>query len=81
MNPEQQAISARLTWPVYGVTCSSMDEVLCINGVRVIVYPNGKLDILAVDDRRDYALEAEASIRARFGDLILGHVKTYYHNR
>lgn len=79
MNAEQQALAAKLTWPGFHggePVASGVDTTLRVNGVRVILYPSGKLDILAVEDS-DYARRCEARIREELGDLILGHVRTY----
>ena len=75
-NQAQRDTMAKVSWPVYGVTATHLDTVLYVNGVRLIVYPNGKLDVLAVEND-DHARETEASIRERFGHLILGHVAPY----
>lgn len=77
LDPRQKSAMRDLTWPgMHGVTASHMDVVQYVNGVRIIVYPNGKLDILTVSDTPS-AREAEAKIREKFGDKILGHVRTY----
>jgi hypothetical protein len=54
----------------------TVERVLKINGVRVIIYPNSKIDLLTIDDT-EWARATAAIIRERHGDLILGHVTPF----
>jgi hypothetical protein len=45
-NVERQDMMRRLGWPVYGVTATHVDTAYYVNGVRVIVYPSGKIDAI-----------------------------------
>lgn len=83
MTNEQQQTIQELTDPSrYGGAVShTINTVLSINGCHIIIYPNGRIDILAVSDG-DYAAAAENVIRDyaagnRDGKKMLNHTRIY----
>src|SRR4051794_22647609 len=78
LNEKQKNVASQITWPSqYGGVSYGYDQVLSINGCRVILYPSGKIDILTVGNSQ-FARDTEKVIREKYGHLILDHVRTLY---